>query len=288
MNVILTGASGFVGAALRTEFKKHNWLLTTLGRGESGVVHHHAWQLGEVPRNVSFEGAILVHSAFATQWSGANLEALRGSMVEGSRTLFSEARRQGIKKIIFISSLSAHPSTQSEYGRAKYEVEKLMHASDLIVRPGLVVGNGGLFARMLRAFCHAPMLPLVDGGHQPIYTILLEDLVRAISELLGSDQSGLTVLASTRVQTLREFYSHLGKRLGRVPIKVPIASRFLSPIIRHIEAAGFHLPITSENLSGLAVPPVWPEGALNRGLSWEPRSICEAPDSLFNSKVDLR
>jgi nucleoside-diphosphate-sugar epimerase len=69
----------------------------------------------------------------------------------------------------------------SEYGKTKLAIEKMLDPrKDLILKPGLVLGHGGLFGSILRMIRSLPILPLVDGGSQPLQAVDIEDLAKCV------------------------------------------------------------------------------------------------------------
>jgi nucleoside-diphosphate-sugar epimerase len=74
---------------------------------------------------------------------------LRRICVDGSNTLFEAARRAGVERIVFISTISAFDGCRSAYGKTKLAVEKsLAGTTAVVLRPGLVFGgshSGGVF-----------------------------------------------------------------------------------------------------------------------------------------------
>ena len=64
--------------------------------------------------------------------------------VAGTEKLLAAARRDGISKIVVISSISAFEGCKSVYGKAKLAIEKLaIDFGAIVVRPGLVFSENG-------------------------------------------------------------------------------------------------------------------------------------------------
>ncbi len=93
------------------------------------------------------------------------------------RARLEEAEAAGVPLQIFLSTLSAEPDALSDYGRAKYELEQRFTAAQQIVfRLGVVVGDGGMYARIRSSATRLPVTPLLDGGRQLIYVLGIDTL----------------------------------------------------------------------------------------------------------------
>src|SRR5262245_48788443 len=152
--ILVSGATGFLGRRLCTHLARQGWTIRALVR-DPGAARRAADAWIEVfhcalPATIdeaAFDGGgqALVHAAAATRGSG-EAEAVN---IDGSRRLFEMARIHGIRRIVFLSSMSAAPDAPARYGHDKWRVEQMLEPGrDVAVRPGLVVGPGGLFARM--------------------------------------------------------------------------------------------------------------------------------------------
>ena len=88
--------------------------------------------------------------------------------VEGVKRVFNAAKEAGASRQIFVSSYSARPDALSEYGRLKYLLESFfLECGQTIVRPGLVIGNGGLFGRNMEKILHTPLMPFAGFRQRP-------------------------------------------------------------------------------------------------------------------------
>src|SRR5262249_28225070 len=94
------------------------------------------------------------------------------------------------RRFCFISSISAPEEASSRYGREKFAIEKMM-AGHLIVRPGFILGPGGVFQRLVRSIASLPILPLFYGGDLPIHTVHVEDVARGVIGLVQGDHKGV-------------------------------------------------------------------------------------------------
>jgi nucleoside-diphosphate-sugar epimerase len=247
--VAITGAGGFLGTALAQRLLASGMEVHALGRNRpalAGVTWHVYDLAGPVPAIVT-DADVIVHAAFAMGASRPELERLNISAAEKLR----EAARRHQRHFVFISSMSAHAEAVSSYGRAKWRIEQALDpARDAIVRPGLIIGAGGVYARMLDTLCRAPVVPVFYGGTQPVQPVALDDLVTGLQRIIDGRVAGAFNLGLAEPITIRELYRRMLAAAGRRRMLVPLPGGLAATLLRGGEALGLRLPLTSENLLG--------------------------------------
>lgn len=209
------------------------------------------WSLPDGIRDVDFIGGdALVHCA-VVPYSRRHPDSDEIN-IRGTERLLEIARRLGYSKFVFLSSLSAHDGAQSHYGRHKRELERIFDpARDLVIRPGLTLGNGGLARSIYATIKSHRIVPLVGGGRQPVYTIGVDELCLAIESLIDRGVSGAYSLAAPEPVTVRELYEAMARTAGIRSTFVPVPYLPVSIVLRIADRFGIDLPITIENLLGL-------------------------------------
>lgn len=125
---------------------------------------------------------VLIHAAWDMRAN--SIEDLRATCVAGSTRLFDMAMDAGVKRIIFISTISAFEGCRSAYGRSKLEVERItQQAGGIVLRPGLVYGPtpGGVFRAIRNQVRQSRIIPLIGSGRAPQFLLhegTLGDCVR--------------------------------------------------------------------------------------------------------------
>lgn len=189
MRALVTGAGGFIGRVLCQRLEAEGWrvraLLRTPGAGpwQESVVTDLAVAAPEV---AALDGVgVVFHLAARTHalTESGDTEALYHALnVEGTRRLLDVARRAGVGRVVFASSVkamgeggeacldeSAPLRPVTPYGRTKLMAEGLvLDAGGAVVRLPLVYGPGdqGNLARMLRAVARGWFPPLPETGNR--------------------------------------------------------------------------------------------------------------------------
>ena len=277
--VAITGAHGYVGTLLRRAFGAEGWRSVSLVRRPSpGDADAGRYDLTLAPSPTLLDGIdTLVHCAW--DLSATRSPDIWRINVAGTAALLELAKRAGVRRVIFVSSMSAYSGTTQLYGRAKLECEDV--AAGLgqgVVRLGLVYGPGwGGMAGSLRKMTRLPVTPLPAGGSYQ-YTVHEDDVVTALVRLASVPQIPLVPLGIAHPEPVK--FSHLvraiGRTDGRTPHLLPVPWQVAYAGLRAGEAAGVGLPFRADSLLGLARPaPAVPnQGKLrDLGLSFRPFSL---------------
>jgi nucleoside-diphosphate-sugar epimerase len=256
--VVVTGASGFLGRAVCKRLLSAGYRVRALVRSPdsatrlfpSGSADVFRCNLPAIIPEDAFAGAYaLIHCAWANR--PEDLPLSKETNIEGSQQLFRLAKQHGLAQIVFVSSVSAHEHAESAYGKTKLLIENSPEI-DAVVRPGLIIGPGGLFKRMNDSIGRLPLVPLFFGGSQRLQFIHVEDLCCAIQTILDDRLTGQFNVAHPESVSVRSFYSTLGEIAGRRVRFVRLPGKASLGILKIIESIGIrNLPVSSENLLGL-------------------------------------
>lgn len=271
MKIAVTGVGGLVGAAIASA-------LVSQGHGVVSV----RFRL-EVPRLQAqdFSSAqLLIHAAY--DWRSRKPAEIQRVNVNGSIALLDAAHAAGIRNVIFISSVSAFDGCQSSYGKGKLQIERyVLAAGGLVVRPGMVYGDArrGIYGTLMR-LARMPLLPVFDGGLQPLWFVHREDLAQVVALVAAREwrflPSRVIAVSADQPITFREVLKTLGLAQGKRVAVIPIPSRLVFGLLQFAELLGMKLPVNSDGLMGLLESNLKPDFQTLRSLGVRPRALTQA------------
>jgi len=206
--IIITGTNGFIGNELLQYFSSRGHTIIALSRskpqGLPGNVKYYKYDLSTEPDEEPFKTAdVVIHAAYqkySDQCQNAN--EINWS---GTNRLLEISRRCGIKKFIYFSSFSSHAAALSNYGKSKFEIEKIFDNSrDLILKPGLVLGKRGTYANLQQVIISRRIIPVFGDGKQPVQSIYIVDLIACIDNALKYNICGTFPLAEKEILSLKD------------------------------------------------------------------------------------
>jgi len=216
VKIFITAVGGFLGGALARHLEARRNTVTGSTR--------RMMELGRPFDATVFEGRDAVIHCAHDFTPGAHERT-----VTGTKAWMETAAGMGVQRQIFLSSCSVRPHAGSEYGRTKHEIEELfLGRGHTVLRPGLVRGEGGLYARQRAALLRTPIVPALGGGIQPVATVSLEDFLAAAETALhlSSEQRNRAFnLFDEPMPTYRDFVRAIraGRRTLFLPVPAPLA-----------------------------------------------------------------
>ena len=208
-NIMVTGCAGFIGRALSRHF-------TTSGEQIVGLYREKLPEALErmVPlcsdmrqtdglysplRNVdtvihlAWEGGVLGSSSLRAGNPGQE-RLLLGANVTMTRNLVRSMERQGVKKIIFMSWMGAHPEAERLIQREKYWAEHVILNSSIptkiIVRSGIIVDPTDKLAPFGIASQRMSKMPLIvplPGITDNILLTSMSDLILKLHSIMSTE-----------------------------------------------------------------------------------------------------
>lgn len=246
--VLVTGSNGFIGSAVLQAFHARGWNVVAATRGHSRAANatsrFYDLSADRVPADLLDGVDVVVHAACA-RGPGSRAINTRGT------TLLFEVAAQRAVYFLFISSMAAHEGALSDYGRHKFEIEAFLYGRAGIVRPGLVLGHGGLFGRIRNFVLRYRVIPMIDGGRQPLQTIYIDDLSAIIQDLVDNRSRGLVLAAETPPTTYKAFFEAFRAALGMHVALMNVPSWALFSALRVARRLAIRLPIDEDNVLGL-------------------------------------
>ena len=209
--VLVTGANGFIGAAICAHLLAKGWSVTGSVRSEGSILNPGVEPLvtGPIDGETDWAKALVgidtvVHCAARVhvlrETATDPLAAFRRVNVAASEGLARQSVAAGVRRLVFLSSIGAavadhSPEQTSPYQRSKLEAEAALKAATegtatslVILRPPLVYGAGapGNFPRLAKAVATGLPLPLASLRNRRSL-LYLGNLVSAVEAALAAD-----------------------------------------------------------------------------------------------------
>jgi nucleoside-diphosphate-sugar epimerase len=268
---LVTGSGGYLGGVVSRILGSRGWQVKGLTRSPAAGSAAVKFQLGsEVSAEALAGAAALIHCAY--DFKPLGWADIRTVNVEGTRKLFDAARRAGVERLVYISSISAYEGCRSLYGRAKLETETIAgQFGAAIVRPGLIYGEppAGMFGRLVAQVKSARVLPLFGGGSQIQFLVNDEDLSGFISDCAGGrvrDVGRPVTVAHPQPWTFRQILEEIARGLNRNISFLPVPWRLVWAGIKTAETIGVPLNFRSDSLVSLMYQNPNPSLELQREL----------------------
>jgi nucleoside-diphosphate-sugar epimerase len=261
----VTGASGFIGAALCRRLQALGRVRALVRRPCAGpwdeaVVADLATE--DLPRDALAGVDVVFHLAGKAHVVGAaarDAAGHRALTVEGTRRLLAACRGAGVERLVFASSVkamgeggpetldeSSAPAPRSEYGKSRRDAEELVlrggdvaHAAVLRLPPVYGPGHKGNLARMIEAVDRGrfPPVPRVPNRRSMIH---VDDVVSAA--LLAAERPAAAgralIVSDGREYSTREIYEWICASLGMAVPRWTVSRSLLRALARVGDALG--------------------------------------------------
>ncbi|MBY5841342.1 SDR family oxidoreductase [Rhizobium leguminosarum] len=245
MNILILGATGFIGSVIAARLVADGHAVTGLGRNPVRARLKQPaidWRQADLSRMTEADDwddllkdqHVVVNCAGALQ-DGLS-DDLSATQAEAMMTLYSAAKRSSRPLIVQISARTAGAAGDLPFLATKRRADEALAASGLpylILRPALVLGrnaHGG--SALLRALAAFPLvLPLVHA-ESPVETLSVDDVAEAVSRAVSGGISGDIDLAADEVLTLADLVRLHRQWLGLPPARVFALPRWLASPVR--------------------------------------------------------
>lgn len=221
MNLLILGASGFVGRAICSKLVSAGHSITAPTRKRDN-----ARALFPLPSVTVIEADVCDAAALASLARGHDavinlVGILNGDFERAHVTLTQNAiaacKAAGVSRYLHMSALGAAADAPSQYQRSKAKAEALVRASGLdytIFAPSVIFGRGdsflNKFARMVELL--PPLVPMaLPGASARFQPVWVDDVARAFVAAIRDEATfgQRYELAGPKVYTLRELVAYV-------------------------------------------------------------------------------
>ncbi len=301
----ITGASSFLCRALEPQLGRRN---RVRGLFRSPGAMSDAWQargheviFGGLDDEAALAGLVsgvdVVYHCAARM--GKDNPALSHHVnVDGTARLSRLARMAGVRRLVYVSSISVYAATPTTDGvitedTAPANVDtlnpysKTKYGGELAVRALAERGDGPPFTIIRPTSVYGPWsrswfldwvdrlqkIPVVIGGNVPVDVVHVEDVARALIQAADTPTAANEVLhIGHHTVTLQEFGSLVGKAIGQRVWRLPDA---LDWAARHAVERLYRVVKGSRMSMSLTTPVRYPHTKAERLIGYAPRMTLE-------------
>lgn len=294
MNVLLTGATGFVGRYIMAELLKRGHSVRGMARSASQVADELSdieMVEGDVTDPASLAGAFggmdaVIHLVGIIDEHPSKGVTFERVHVEGTRNVVQAARGAGVDTFIHMSANGADPNGESAYQTTKFAAEEIVRGAGFdhwtIFRPALVFGRPlpgqpefctRLYRTLLRPF---PVWPVFGDGTYRLQPVAVEDVASVFAQAVDNPRAaGRTYCvagpeAFEYVEILRRIARGAGMSV-RPMIHQPLW--LVRPVVSLL--GGTLLPISEDQFVMLVTGNTCDESAMMADFDLEPISFTE-------------
>lgn len=253
MTIFITAIGGFLGSRIAAGLAARGHQVRGSVRASRAVT---GWNVVRLALDEPFDPDVFAGCDVVVHGAHDFARGAYATNVHGTIAWAEAAARAGAMRQVFISSPSAQPDAPSEYGRAKYTLERwFLERGHLVVRPGLVVGPGGLFARQRAALLRTPLVPLIGAGDQPTFVIAIDHFVDAVARVIERGTPREASLFYDDRPTMRAFVAAIKRTAGQRATIVPIPATLAIALTRIARALRLPIPVTPDQIRTLLSTP---------------------------------
>lgn len=229
MNILLPGATGFIGQHLLRALLAENHHVTVCCRQPEQLLRQFpmlkvvaldfatATNSNDWLPHLQHIDAVINAVGIIKETHSASFDKLH-HLAPGA--LFKACAQMQIKKVVQISALGAELNAATEYFTSKAKADALLQSLDLdwfIFKPSLVFGSGAKSMGLLTALAALPITPIMDDGQQAVQPVAIKDLQQAVLLALKPQTPARQIINAVGPQPIRfiMLMNLLANRLGR-------------------------------------------------------------------------
>jgi len=248
--VLVTGASGFVGSALTETLEAEGYSVLAMTRHPDTYSGAGKPIYGDVSEPDSLRSALadadaayyLVHSLARQDFVEQDAAA--------ARSFGTAAADAGLERVIYLGGLGLDDESLSAHLKSRREVERLLAAGGVpttVLRAAIVIGHGGISWEITRQLvAHLPVMIVPKWATTRTQPIALADVVRYLVGVLEPEEAkgGVYEIGGPEVLTYAEMMRRVAQlRHNRqlpmlaVPLLTPRLSSYWLSLVTDVDTA---------------------------------------------------
>ena len=286
MQVLVTGATGFLGRRVVSELLAHHHQVRCLVHSpgkerflDQSMVDVHYGNISDTDSitQAMFDVQAVVHLVgIIRPRRGATFEGVHR---QGTANVLEAAKSGGAREIIYVSALGATPNPTYPYLNSKYEGEVRVAGSGLdytILRPSVIFGRGDEFLTALAGLVRlGPVVPVIGPGKNRMQPIAVEDTARCIAASVGNSlvKGRVIDLAGPDRLSYNDLLDEVARAMDRRIQRIHIPTAVAWPAVALMQGLVPRPPITTGQLRMLAIRNVSEGREVEEAFGFTPKPL---------------
>jgi uncharacterized protein YbjT (DUF2867 family) len=299
-NVLIAGATGFVGSSLAETLEKDGYSVLAMTRHPDSYGGVGKPVFGDVDQPDSLRSAMagadvayyLVHSLQQSDFVERDAQA--------ARSFGAAAAAAGLERIIYLGGLGREGEHLSEHLRSRREVERLLGQSGIpvtVLRAAIIIGHGGISWEITRQLvAHLPAMVVPKWATTRTQPIALADVIRYLLGVLEPQAArgrifeigGPEVLTyADMMRQVARWHHHRPLPMLTVPLLTPRLSSYWLALVTDVDTAtarnlvdsmSNEVVVTEKSITELVPgPPLSYRDAVREAYRQRAEALSEAP-----------
>ena len=231
MQIVVTGASGFVARHVRKHISDNNIKLISISRknfkkfkNETKIITKNYDEKTILPKLKNSD--VLIHLVGIGRQTIDNDYNLIN--IEFTKKIINLCKKSKIKKIIYTSGLGVSKNTTLGYFISKYRAERQIIGSKLdytIFRPSYIIGKDDLFTKYLKEQIKTGQIQIPGSGNYSIQPIYIDDVSQIIFNAITQNKFSKMILDLVGSESItfetyvREFSSGTNTKIKKINLE---------------------------------------------------------------------
>lgn len=298
--LFLTGGNGYVGKYLLPTLLKNHYKidLLLLNRHDDKLFNHNNINIihGDLRNKELLIKTVANNDIIIHLGAIVGSHSLSENMdinYEGTKNLIESCKINNIKRLIFISSVSATRIAQGPYGLSKKLAEEAVVKSGLdytILRPTTIMGREsfGLNRIIKNVNRFKLFIPMVGSGNYTRHPIYVMDFIDLINKTINSFTAYNKVyeVGGEKVIRFRDLVKLVNSKLGNrnKPI-IPIPKQFIRVLAFFLERIFDVPPFTREHVNALGENTNMDTSSIKKDLNFKPTKLEDMLDIIIDKII---
>ncbi|HET7094900.1 MAG TPA: NAD-dependent epimerase/dehydratase family protein [Thermomicrobiales bacterium] len=264
--ILITGGTGFVGAAIRAALRdRPARLLVRDWRDVARLAGPNVEVVaGDITRPDTLAAACdgceaVIHLvAIIAEQKGATFDEV---IRQGTVNVADAARAAGARRLLHMSALGTRNDPRFPYFEAKWQAEQAVMGSGIpwtIFRPSIIFGPGDEFintlARLVKA---APAIPVAGNGRNAFQPVAVDDVAAAFVHALDDPATAGHIydIGGGKIYTYDQLLDAIARKLGvrKRKVHLPISAIRAAVALSRPLPKALRPPVTDAQLKMLAI-----------------------------------